>query len=43
MDQLEKTGLTWPKSWRGVYFFVLVTFVAWVILLSVLSLSFNIE
>ena len=33
----DDTGLPGFKTWRGVYLFVLGTFVAWVILLELLT------
>jgi hypothetical protein len=36
----EATGLPWPRTWPGVYTFVLMCFLAWVILLVVLERSF---
>jgi hypothetical protein len=33
----EATGLPGFKTWRGVYLFVLGTFVAWVVLLALLT------
>jgi hypothetical protein len=35
------TGLPWPRTWPGVYMFVLGCFVAWVALLFVLERSFS--
>ena len=35
------TGLPWPRTWPGVYLFVLGCFVAWVVLLVVLERSFS--
>jgi hypothetical protein len=37
----ETTGLPWFRTWRGVYIFVLVTFILWVVLLLALTLSFS--
>jgi hypothetical protein len=33
----DSTGLPWPRSWAGVYGLVLLVFVVWVALLSVLT------
>jgi len=33
----ELTGLPWPKTWRGIYIFVLCNFVFWLVLLTVLT------
>ena len=35
------TGLPWPRTWPGVYTFVMGCFVAWVALLVVLERSFS--
>jgi hypothetical protein len=35
------TGLPWPRTWPGVYAFVIGCFVAWVALLLVLERSFS--
>ena len=35
------TGLPWPRTWPGVYTFVLGCVVAWVTLLYVLERSFS--
>jgi hypothetical protein len=35
------TGLTWPRTWPGVYMLVFGCFVAWVALLLVLERSFS--
>src|SRR5262249_16546792 len=37
----EATGLPWPRSWRGVYAFVLVCLALWVTMLVVLERSFS--
>jgi hypothetical protein len=37
----QATGLPWPRTWRGVYAFVLICFTLWVILLVVLERSFS--
>jgi hypothetical protein len=37
----ETTGLPWFRTWRGVYAFVLVTFILWVVLLLALTLSYS--
>jgi hypothetical protein len=31
------TGLPWPTTWRGVYFFVIGSFILWVVLLALLA------
>lgn len=36
-DDSADTGLPWPRTWRGVYVFVLGSFVVWVALLIVLT------
>jgi hypothetical protein len=36
----EETGLPWPRTWRGVYYFVLASFVVWVALLLALTRVF---
>ena len=33
----EETGLPWLGTWRGVYLFVLGSFVVWVVLLAWLA------
>ena len=35
------TGLPWPRTWPGVYLFVLGSFVTWVTLLVVLERVFS--
>jgi hypothetical protein len=35
------TGLPWPRTWPGVYAFVIGCFVAWVVLLLMLERSFS--
>ena len=35
------TGLPWFNTWRGVYVFVLVSFVIWVGLLLALTVTFS--
>ena len=37
----KATGLPWFKTWRGVYIFVLVSFVMWVGLLLALTVTFS--
>jgi hypothetical protein len=37
----EKTGLPWPRSWRGVYAVVMLVFAVWVGLLALLSRMFS--
>jgi hypothetical protein len=36
-----ETGLPWLGSWRGVYLFVLATFVLWIALLWLLTSLFS--
>jgi hypothetical protein len=36
----SSTGLPWPRTWRGVYLFVLGCFVGYVLLLSWLTHAF---
>jgi hypothetical protein len=33
----EVTGLPWPRSWKGVYLFVLGSFLLWLALLLALT------
>jgi hypothetical protein len=33
----NSTGLPWPMTWRGVYLFVLGSFIVWVVLLATLA------
>jgi hypothetical protein len=40
-DADGSTGLPWPRTWRGLYLFVIACFVAWVVLLIVLERSFS--
>ena len=37
----DVTGLPGVRSWRAVYVFVLVVFVLWIILLTVLTRTFR--
>ena len=37
----ESPGLPWFRTWRGVYLFVLVCFVLYVVLLTVFSRAFS--
>ena len=37
----EATGLPWPRSWRGVYALAFGVFVAWIVLLTILTQSFS--
>ena len=37
----DPTGLPWPRSWRGVYVFVMVCFATWVALLLALEMIFS--
>jgi len=35
--ETEATGLPWPRTWKGVYLFVLGSFLLWVALLVALT------
>jgi hypothetical protein len=37
----EMTGIPWLRSWKGVYVFVLGSFILWVALLVALTVSFS--
>lgn len=37
----RSTGLPWPRTWRGVYMFVIGCFVTWVALLVMLERAFS--
>jgi hypothetical protein len=37
----DSTGLPWPRTWPGVYLFVMGCFVTWVILLIALERVFS--
>ena len=37
----DSTGLPWPRTWTGVYLFVMGCFVMWVVLLVVLERVFS--
>ena len=37
----EKTGLPWPRTWPGVYLFVVGVFIVWVVLLTALTMMFS--
>ncbi len=37
----DSTGLPWPRTWPGVYLFVMGCFVTWVALLVVLERVFS--
>ena len=37
----EATGLPWLRSWKGVYLFVIGSFVVWVLLLLVLTIIYS--
>ena len=37
----DSTGLPWPRTWLGLYIFVMCCFVMWVALLVVLERSFS--
>lgn len=39
--EAEGTGLPWPRTWKGVYLFVLGCFVLWVALLILLTEVFS--
>jgi hypothetical protein len=36
-NENETTGLPWPKTWAGLYLFVIGSFVLWIILLLALT------
>jgi hypothetical protein len=40
-DGDETTGLPWFRTWRGVYILVLVSFILWVVLLLLLTVSYS--
>ena len=40
-DAEEATGLPWLHTWRGLYWFVLASFIFWVGLLYALSVIFS--
>jgi hypothetical protein len=35
------TGLAWPRTWRGVYWFVFACFILSVLLLLVLTIAYS--
>jgi hypothetical protein len=37
----EETGLSWPRTWRGVYLLVLGSFILWVALLIALTNAYG--
>jgi hypothetical protein len=37
----ERPGLPWLRNWRGVYGFVLVAFVVYVVVLALFSRAFS--
>jgi hypothetical protein len=37
----EKTGLPWPRTWPGVYALVVGVFLAWIVLLTTLTMMFS--
>ena len=37
----ERTGLPWPRSWRGVYFLVLANFCLWLAILIGLTMLYS--
>jgi hypothetical protein len=39
--ETEGTGLPWPRTWKGVYLFVIGSFVLWVVLLIALTDCFS--
>jgi hypothetical protein len=39
--EAEPTGLPWFRTWRGVYLFVIGSFVVWVALLFALTRIFS--
>lgn len=40
-DQDELTGMPWFRTWRDVYVLVLASFILWVVLLLVLTMSYS--
>jgi len=40
-EREEETGLSWPRTWRGIYFLVLGSFALWVGLLILLTDAFG--
>ena len=39
--ETEETRLPWPRTWKGVYLFVIGSFILWVALLIGLTDSFS--
>ena len=39
--EAEDTGLPWLRTWKGVYLFVIISFVLWVALLIALTDFFS--
>lgn len=37
----EPTGLPWPRTWRAVYWFVVGSFILYVLLLALLTARFS--
>jgi hypothetical protein len=35
--ETEETGLPWPRTWKGVYLFVIGSFILWIALLVALT------
>lgn len=40
-SESETTGLAWPRTWRGVYLFVIASFAVWVGLLLALTRTWS--
>jgi len=36
-SETRETGLPWPETWKGVYLFVLGSFLLWIVLLVALT------
>jgi hypothetical protein len=39
--ETAETGLPWPRTWKGVYLFVVGSFILWVALLIALTDCFS--
>ena len=39
--EAEATGLPWPRTWRGLYFFVLACFCFWLGFLILLTFLYS--
>jgi len=37
VSESESTGLPWPKTWKGAYLLVVVSFAFWIVLLIALT------